>query len=78
MTINEKNEIWRTYGDCSGILTIPSGIFRWPLEEHIIGTAKGGVITGAYRESGHAFGQWAANRNKAQDWYLHPTITEVY
>ena len=65
-------------GNMTWALCIPSGTFRWPLEEHIIGTAKGGVITGAYRENGHAFGQWAANRNKAQDWYLHPTITEVY
>lgn len=59
-------------------LCIPTGDFRWPLEGLLVGTAKGGVITGAYREYGHAFGQWAANRNKAQDWYLHPTTSEVY
>ena len=26
--VNDNNEIWRTYGDCSEILTIPVGIFR--------------------------------------------------
>jgi len=59
-------------------LCIPTGNFRWPLEGRLIGSAKGGVITGAYREYGYAFGQWAANRHKAQDWYLHPTLSEVY
>ena len=26
--VNEKNEIWKTYGECSDILSIPRGIFR--------------------------------------------------
>ena len=65
-------------GNVTWALCIPDGEFRWPLEGHIIGTSKSGVITGAYREYGHAFGQWAANRNKAQDWYQYPTTSEVY
>ena len=27
---------------------------------------------------GKNYGQWAADRNKAQDWYQYPTNTEVY
>ena len=65
-------------GNVTWALCIPDGEFHWPLEGHIIGTSKDGVITGAYHEYGHAFGQWAADRNKAQDWYQYPTNTEVY
>lgn len=70
--------VYQDSGNMTWALCIPTDDFRWPLEGHIIGTSKDGVITGAYREYGHAFGQWAAERSKAQDWYLHPTITEVY
>ena len=52
--------------------------FRWPLEGHLIGTYKEGILTGAYRQPGHAFGEWAANSQQANDWYLYPTATEVY
>lgn len=65
-------------GHMTWALCIPTGNFRWPYEGNIIGTAKGGLLTGAYRETDHAFGTWAADRNSAQDWYLYPTITEVY
>lgn len=65
-------------GNMTWALCIPTADFRWPLEGIIIGTAKSGVITGAYREASHAFGTWAANRSKAKDWYLYPTITSVY
>lgn len=65
-------------GHMTWALCIPTANFRWPLEGTIIGTAKNGLITGAYREINHAFGSWASNRNKAKDWYLHPTVTSVY
>jgi len=60
-------------------LVIPNHTtFRWPLEGHLIGTYKEGILTGAYRQPGHAFGEWAANSQQANDWYLYPTATEVY
>ena len=65
-------------GNMTWALCIPSGDFRWPLEGVLIGSAKDGLITGAYREPNHAFGSWAANKSRAQDWYLHPTTTSVY
>lgn len=65
-------------GNMTWALCIPTGDFRWPLEGIIIGTKKGGLITGAYRENNHAFGSWAAKRTTASDWYLYPTTTSVY
>lgn len=65
-------------GNVTWALCIPDGEFRWPIEGYIIGTLKDGINAGAYREYGHAFGQWAADRNMAQDWYQYPTSTVVY
>lgn len=59
-------------------LCVPDGEFRWPLEGVLIGRAKDGIITGAYRQPNHAFGSWAAKKSRAQDWYLYPTETSVY
>ena len=65
-------------GNMTWALCIPTGDFCWPLEGIIIGTKKGGLITGAYRDSNHAFGSWAAKHTTACDWYLYPTVTSVY
>ena len=65
-------------GHMTWALCIPTSDFRWPLEGTLIGTAKDGMISGAYRKANHAFGSWAANRNNSKDWYLYPTITSVY
>ncbi len=59
-------------------LCIPTGTFKWPLEGLLIGTYKNGVLTGAYREFNHSFGQWAAQKDQSKDWFLYPTNTEVY
>lgn len=65
-------------GHMTWAICVPDGNFRWPLEGLIIGTKKDGLLTGVYREFGHSFGEWAANRNTAKDWYLYPTIADVY
>lgn len=54
-------------------LCVPTGTFRWPIENNLIGNYKDGVLTGAYREYGHSFGQWAADKTQSTDWYLYPT-----
>ena len=54
------------------------GDFRYPLEWHSIGFKEDGVITGAYQEPGHSFGEWAEDHTKATDWYLYPTADQVY
>jgi hypothetical protein len=56
-------------------LCVPTGTFRWPLESHLIGNYKDGVLTGAYREYGHSFGQWAADKTQSTDWYFYPTLS---
>ena len=65
-------------GNMTWALCVPTSDFRWPLEGLIMGTMKDGLLTGVYREYNHSFGQWAANRSKGKDWYLYPTITDVY
>ncbi len=62
-----------TWGIC-----IPSSHFRWPLEELVIGTYKDGILSGAYREYEHSFGQWAANKDVSKDWFLYPSSASVY
>jgi len=59
-------------------LVIPTATFRWPLEGMHIGIYKSGVLSGAYMEAGHSFGEWAANAVTARDWYLYPTVNQVY
>lgn len=59
-------------------LAIPSGTFRYPLEGTNIGFFKNGALFGAYMTEGHSFGEWAADRKKATDWYLYPTGNQVY
>lgn len=54
------------------------GDFKYPLEWHIIGVSDGGVISGAYKEFGHSFAEWAKDHTKATDWYKYPTATDVY
>ena len=59
-------------------LCVPSGTFRWPLEGLLIGSYKNGILTGAYREFSHSFGEWAAKKENSRDWFLYPTTSEVY
>ncbi len=59
-------------------LAIPYAKFRWPLEEQPIGMRKNTIISGAYQESGHSFGEWTLDHAKAQDWYEYPADGAVY
>lgn len=59
-------------------LCMPMGDFRWPLEGVNIGFMKKGYKYGAYQTSGHSFGEWSMDRNKATDWYLYPTENQVF
>lgn len=62
------------------IFCIPNGTFCWPLHGVAIGyqvTSKK-VTYGAYPYLGQSFGEWAANKTKCLDWYLHPDQYEVY
>ena len=59
-------------------LKIPNGSFRYPQEEINIGYYKDGILTGAYMDYGHSFGQWVANHNTSLDWFLYPSTGMVY
>lgn len=60
-------------------IAVPGSSFRWPAEGIAIGSYKStSVIGGAYQKIGHSFGQWAANKDMAQDWYKYPTSVMVY
>lgn len=62
----------------SWALAIPYVKFRYPLEGTTIGEYKKNIISGAYQEKGHSFGEWILNHNNAQDWYLYPAAGAVY
>ena len=59
-------------------LEVPDGSFRYPLDGVNIGYAKDGALFGAFMTTGHAFGEWAANKDRAHDWYNYPTGNMVY
>jgi len=59
-------------------ICVPGNDFKYPLEWHIIGVKDGSVISGAYKEFGHSFAEWAEDHTKATDWYKYPTASEVY
>ncbi len=67
------------YGDNTpwAIMT-PGNDFKYPIEWQNIGQKKGGVLTGVYKQEGHAFANWAEDPNTNQDWYLYPTSGLVY
>lgn len=54
------------------------GNFKYPIEWQAIGKKTGQEITGAYKEQGHSFGEWAENSSNATDWYKYPTAGLVY
>lgn len=57
-------------------LQVPSQT-RWPLEGVIIGSNRGGVISGAYQRPGQSFCEWAISRSKALNWWMYPTENMV-
>ncbi len=52
--------------------------FKYPNEWQVIGRKAGSVLSGAYQEAGHSFGEWAEDHTKATDWYLYPTAGLVF
>ena len=59
-------------------LKIPSATFRYPIEGQPLGFYKDGVLTGAYMENNHSYGQWVANHNSCLDWFRYPATGLVY
>lgn len=55
-----------------------SSDFQYPNEWQVIGKRENGEITGAYKEAGHSFAEWAENSNNATDWYKYPTSGLVF
>jgi LruC domain-containing protein len=58
-------------------MKVPEGSFCHPLHAVNMGfrmkNASGlGIMFGAYATTGHAFGEWAMDKNKATDWYFYP------
>lgn len=62
----------------SWALEIPFADFRYPLEGYSMGSKKGNGLAGCYSQPYHSFGEWASDRNTAQDWYLYPPTSGVY
>ncbi len=62
----------------SWALAIPYAKFRWTLEGEPIGMYKNTIVSGAYQEREHSFGEWILDRTKARDWYLYPADGGVY
>jgi LruC domain-containing protein len=62
----------------SWAIAIPYKDFRWPLEGEPIGMRKNSIVSGAYQESGHSFGEWTLDHADAQDWYEYPAEGGVY
>ena len=52
--------------------------FKYPVEWQVIGQKKGGLLSGAYQEPGHSFGEWAEDHTAATDWYNYPTSGLVF
>lgn len=59
-------------------IAVPTSTFRYPLEGKCLGKYRNGVISGAYMDIGHSFGQWATDKEIAKDWYLYPSANQVY
>ena len=66
------------YGSNMPWAVLVPGDFKYPNEWQVIGKNSGGVITGAYKEAGHSFAEWAENSETATDWYLYPTNGLVF
>ena len=60
------------------VVEVPYNWFRYPLEGNAMGSYKNGALYGSYNQPYHSFGEWAADRSKAQDWYLYPSTNMVY
>lgn len=68
----------KAYGNNMPWAIMVPGDFKYPNEWQVIGKRENGEITGAYKEAGHSFAEWAENSNNATDWYKYPTSGLVY
>ena len=68
----------KAYGNNMPWAIMVPGDFQYPNEWQVIGKRENGEITGAYKEAGHSFAEWAENSNNATDWYKYPTSGLVY
>ena len=64
-------------------LAVPIGSFCHPLHGVNMGfrmrDATGlGIMFGAYDWTGHAFGEWAMDKNRSTDWYFYPNKANVF
>ena len=67
------------YGDNTPWAIMTPGLdFKYPVEWQNIGKKEAGVLTGAYKNEEHAFGNWAENPETNKDWYLYPSEGLVY
>ena len=62
----------------SWAVAVPYAKYLYPEEGFVIGEYKNTIVTGAYQESGHSFGEWILDRTKAKNWYLYPADGAVY
>lgn len=68
----------KAYGNNMPWAIMVPGDFKYPYEWQVIGKRENGEITGAYKEAGHSFAEWAENSNNATDWYKYPTSGLVF
>ena len=53
-------------------LKIPKSWFNHPLEGECIGSRTTEMLFGAYAVQGHAFGEWAMDKDRFLDWFNYP------
>lgn len=80
--LKPKGVAGKTYEEAYGTnmpwaIMVP-GDFKYPNEWQVIGKKNGGLLSGAYKESGHSFGEWAENSATATDWYKYPSSGLVF
>ncbi len=59
-------------------LKIPSGSFRWPQEGVCMGYFRDGILTGAYMQDNHSYGQWVSKCSTSTDWFYYPSTGLVF
>ncbi len=80
--VKPANAAGKTYEEAYGTnmpwaIMVP-GSFKYPIEWQVIGKKTGAALSGAYKQAGHSFGEWAENSSTATDWYDYPTADLVF
>ena len=68
----------QAYGSNMPWAIMVPGDFKYPNEWQVIGKRDNGSLTGAYKEAGHSFAEWAEDSDTATDWYLYPSSGLVF